>query len=35
MAFVLSYKMSNQNVVQLDLKAEFAKGRRQKIALKD
>ncbi len=35
MAFVLSYKMSNQHVVQLDLKAEFAKGRRQKIAMKD
>lgn len=35
MAYVYSFKMSNQHVVQLDLKAEFAKGRRQKIALKD
>jgi hypothetical protein len=35
MAFVLDYKMSNQNVIEVYLNAEFAKGRRQKIVLKD
>jgi hypothetical protein len=35
MAFVYAYKMNDENVVQLDLIAEFAKGRRQKVELKD
>ena len=33
--FFLSYKLSNENVVQLDLTKEFAKSKRQKIELKD
>lgn len=33
--FVLSYKLSNSNVVQLDLSKEFKKKKRQKIPLKD
>lgn len=34
MEFVLSYKMGNQNIVKLNLKAEFLKARKQKIPLK-
>ncbi len=33
--FFLSHKLSNTNVVQLDLNKEFAKSKRQKIKLKD
>ena len=33
--FYLSYKLSNQNVIQLDLNQEFARLKRQKIVLKD
>ncbi|MEM6720110.1 MAG: carcinine hydrolase/isopenicillin-N N-acyltransferase family protein [Bacteroidota bacterium] len=33
--FVLSYKLSNENIVKLDLTKEFAKKKRQKIELKD
>ncbi len=33
--FVLSYKLSNENVIKLDLTKEFAKSKRQKIKLKD
>jgi choloylglycine hydrolase len=33
--FVLSYKLSNENVVKLDLNTEFAKSQKQKIVLKD
>lgn len=32
--FVLSYKLSNENVLKLDLTKEFAKSKRQKIKLK-
>jgi choloylglycine hydrolase len=35
MKFFLSYKLSNTNVTQLDLNAEFAKTKAQKISLKD
>lgn len=35
MQFVLSYKLSNENVVLLDLKKEFSKTKRQKIKLSD
>lgn len=33
--FFLSYKLSNKNVIKLDLTEEFAKSKRQKINLKD
>lgn len=33
--FFLSYKLSNKNVIQLDLNEEFAKSNRRKIELKD
>ena len=33
--FVLSYKLSNENIVKLDLTKEFAKKKKQKITLKD
>ena len=33
--FFLSYKLSNKNVIQLDLTEEFAKSKRQKINLKE
>ena len=33
--FFLSYKLSDENVVKLDLTKEFAKSKRQKIELKD
>ena len=33
--FFLSYKLSNKNVIQLDLNKEFAKSKRQKIELKE
>ena len=33
--FFLSYKLSNKNVIQLDLNKEFAKLKRQKIELKE
>jgi len=33
--FFLSYKLSNKNVIKLDLNTEFAKSKRQKIELKD
>ncbi|WP_298519742.1 carcinine hydrolase/isopenicillin-N N-acyltransferase family protein [uncultured Kordia sp.] len=33
--FVLSYKLSNENIIKLDLTKEFAKSKRQKIKLKD
>lgn len=33
--FFLSYKLSNKNVIQLDLNKEFTKSKRQKIKLKD
>ena len=33
--FVLSYKLSNTNIIKLDLNKEFVKLKRQKITLKD
>lgn len=33
--FFLSYKLSNKNVIQLDLNIEFTKSKRQKIELKE
>lgn len=33
--FFLSYKLSNENVIKLDLSTEFAKPKRQKIELQD
>jgi choloylglycine hydrolase len=33
--FFLSYKLSNKNVIQLDLNKEFTKSKRQKIELKE
>ena len=33
--FFLSYKLSNENVIKLDLNEEFSKTKRQKIALED
>ncbi len=33
--FFLSYKLSNKNVIQLDLNTEFSKSNRQKIELKE
>jgi len=33
--FFLSYKLSNKNVIQLDLNTEFTKSKRQKIKLKE
>ena len=33
--FFLSYKLSNENVVKLDLNLEFAKAKRQKIKLRE
>lgn len=33
--FFLSYKLSNKNVIQLDLNKEFAKSKQQKIELKE
>lgn len=33
--FFLSYKLSNENVIRLDLNAEFTKPKKQKIELKD
>lgn len=35
MKFVLSYKLSNKNIVMLDLEAEFLKPKKQKILLKE
>ena len=33
--FFLSYKLSNENVIKLDLNDEFNKPKRQKIKLKE
>jgi choloylglycine hydrolase len=33
--FFLSYKLSNENVIKLDLNNEFNKSKRQKIKLKE
>ncbi len=33
--FFLSYKLSNENVIKLDLNIEFNKPKRQKIKLKE
>ena len=35
MEFVLSYKLSNEKILKLDLKTEFEKTKKQKIILED